>query len=223
MELIVSNSNVVSACKRVEQNKGAAGIDGMRVGELRPYLHVHWAELKQSLLSGTCRPSPVRRHEIPKPGGGVRLLGIPTALDRFIQQAVLQVLTPLFEPTFSEHSYGFRPGKSMASRIRELNSYLRGWMGYYRIARTPSVCQEMDQWIRRRLRMCLLKQWKRPKTVRRNLVALGIPDEWAQKISGSRKAYWRLANTPQVNKALGIAHWRNQGLLSLTDLYAQNS
>ncbi|MEA4882920.1 MAG: group II intron maturase-specific domain-containing protein [Clostridia bacterium] len=71
----------------------------------------------------------------------------------------------------------------MASRIRELNSYLRGWMGYYRIARTSSVYQEMDQWIRRRLRMCLLKQWKRPKTVRRNLVALGIPSEWASMIS----------------------------------------
>jgi len=414
MELIVSNSNVRSACKRVEQNDGAAGIDGMRAGGLRPYLHDHWAELKQSLLSGTYKPSPVRRHEIPKPGGGVRLLGIPTALDRFIQQAVLQVLTPLFEPRFSEHSYGFRPGKSarqaveaargyieegygfvvdmdlsklfdrvnhdivmakvarvvqdkrvlkliraslkagvmengvcvrseegtpqggplspllanimlndldwelerrghrlaryaddcniyaksrragervmasvrrfvesklklkvneeksavdrparrkflgfsfiggsnpririanktrerfderirkitnrsngrsMASRICELNAYVRGWMGYFRIARTPSVYQEMDQWMRR-MRMRLLKQWKKPKTVRRNLVALGIPEEWARKISGSRKGYWRLANTPQVNKALGLAYWRNQGLLSLMDLYAQNS
>lgn len=387
----------------------------MRAGELRPYLHIHWPALRQSLLSGTYKPSPVRRHEIKKTGGGVRLLGIPTALDRFIQQAILQVLTPLFEPTFSEHSYGFRPGKSahqaveaargyieegygfvvdmdlskffdrvnhdivmakvarvvqdkrvlklirvfleagvmengvcvrseegtpqggplspllgnimlndldwelekrghrfaryaddcniyvrsrragervmagvrrfvegklklkvneeksavdrpgrrkflgfsfiggsnpririasktrerfeerireitsrnngrsMASRIRELNAYVRGWMGYFRIARTPSVYQEMDQWIRRRMRMCLLKQWKKPKTVRRNLVALGIPEEWARKISGSRKGYWRLANTPQVNKALGLAYWRNQGLLSLMDLSAQNS
>ena len=130
MELIVSNSNVRSACKRVEQNDGAAGIDGMRAGGLRPYLHDHWAELKQSLLSGTYKPSPVRRHEIPKPGGGVRLLGIPTALDRFIQQAVLQVLTPLFEPRFSEHSYGFRPGKSARQAVEAARGYIEEGYGF---------------------------------------------------------------------------------------------
>lgn len=415
MEFIVSNSNVESAHKRVRQNKGAAGIDGMQVEELRPYLEVHWPELKQALLYGTYKPSPVRRHEIPKPGGGVRLLGIPTALDRFVQQAVLQALTPLFEPTFSAHSYGFRPGKSahqavkaargyieegygfvvdmdlskffdrvnhdmvmarvarvvkdkrvlkliraflkagvmvngvcviseegtpqggplspllanimlndldwelekrghrfaryaddcniyvksrragervmasvrqyvegklklkvneeksavdrpgkrkflgfsfiegdipriciapktkerfkervreltsrsngwsLAVRIARLNTYFRGWMGYYRITQTTSVYRDLDRWIRRRLRMCLLKQWKKPKTVRRNLVALGVPDWQARRLSSSRRAYWRLAKTPQMNRALDLAYWKAQGLLSLMELYAPTS
>ncbi len=415
MELIVSKSNVESAYRRVRQNKGAAGVDGMRVEELLPYLKAHWPELKQALLNGTYKPSPVRRHEIPKPGGGVRLLGIPTALDRFVQQAILQALTPLFEPTFSKHSYGFRPGKSahqavraargyieegygfvvdmdlskffdrvnhdmvmarvarvvkdkrvlkliraflkagamvdgvcvvseegtpqggplspllanimlndldwelekrghrfaryaddcniyvrsrragervmasvrrfvegklklkvneeksavdtpgkrkflgfsfivdenprirlapktkerfkervreitsrsngwsLAVRIARLNTYFRGWMGYYRIAQTSSVYRDLDRWIRRRLRMCLLKQWKKPKTVRRNLIALGVPDWQARRLSSSRRAYWRLAKTPQVNQALSLAYWRSQGLMSLMDLYAVTS
>ncbi|CAM3998527.1 Group II intron, maturase-specific domain [Alicyclobacillus pomorum] len=110
-------------------------------------------------------------------------------------------------------------GQSMGHRLERLNAYLRGWAGYYRHAETRSVFAELDEWIRRRLRMCLLKQWKKPKTKKRNLVALGIPNEWAALISASRKGYWRLANTPQVNKALGIAYWRNQGLVSLVERY----
>ncbi|ABZ85517.1 conserved hypothetical protein [Heliomicrobium modesticaldum Ice1] len=92
-------------------------------------------------------------------------------------------------------------------------------MGYFRLIDTPSVLKELDEWLRRRLRMCLLKQWKRPKTRRRNLVALGIPEEWACNISGSRKGYWRLSLTPQMNKALGLAYWREQGLVSLVETY----
>lgn len=110
---------------------------------------------------------------------------------------------------------------SMEQRIKKLNVYLMGWMGYYRPIDTPSVLQRLDEWIRRRMRMCLLKQWKKPATRRRNLVALGIPEEWARNISGSRKGYWRLANTPQVNKALGLAYWRNQGLISLVARYKE--
>ena len=111
MEEVVEAGNVLSALKRVEQNQGSPGIDGMRVEELRPYLRRHWREIRRALLAGTYQPQAVKRQQIPKRGGGVRDLGIPTVLDRFIQQAILQVLQPRFDPTFSEHSYGYRPGR----------------------------------------------------------------------------------------------------------------
>lgn len=407
MERVVSRGNLLSALHRVEKNKGAAGIDGMEIKSLRPYLLEHWTQIRNQLLNGTYRPQPVRRVEIPKPDGGVRLLGIPTVLDRLIQQALLQVLTPIFDPTFSPQSYGFRPGRkaqdavrqaqqyiregyrvvvdmdlekffdrvnhdilmakvakkvedkrvlllirrylqagvmingccvattegtpqggplspllanimlddldkelsnrghrfvryaddcniyvktkragervlksvtrfvegrlklrvnreksavdrpwkrkflgfsftshrepklrlaektvkrfkqrireltsrshghSMELRIQRLNQYLNGWSGYFRIADTRSVFQGLDEWLRRRLRMCLLKQWKKPQTKKRKLISLGIPADLARNISGSRKGYWRLANTPQMNRALGLAYWQSQGLTSL--------
>lgn len=411
MEKVVERNNLKKALERVESNKGAAGVDNMQVKELRPYLIVHWQCIKQELLEGTYKPAPVRRVEIPKPDGGVRMLGIPTVLDRFIQQAIQQVLTPAFEPVFSESSFGFRPGKSarqavrqaqyyirqgknivvdidlekffdrvnhdilmsklahkvsdkrilriirrylqsgvmlngccvateegtpqggpispllanimlndldqeltkrghsfvryaddcniyvtskragqrvyrsvgkflherlklkvnesksavdyssrrkflgfsftscwqaklriaprtkerfkerirqltssgkgmsMKERLEKLNAYILGWSGYFGIAETLSVFQELDEWIRRRLRMCFLKQWKRCKTKLRNIVALGIQADWAGCIAFSRKKCWRLANTPQINKALGLAYWREQGLVRLVDRY----
>lgn len=409
MEEVVKRSNLKKALERVERNKGAAGVDNMQVEELCPYLKAHWENIKQELLEGTYKPAPVRRVEIPKQDGGVRQLGIPTVLDRFIQQAIQQVLTPIFEPTFSKLSYGFRLGKSarqavrkaqgyirsgkrvvvdidlekffdrvnhdmlmaklsryiddkrirriirrylqsgvmlngccvateegtpqggpispllanimlndldaeltkrehsfvryaddcniyvsseragqrvyqsiskfiekrlklkvntaksavdypwkrkflgfsmtsckqtklrisprtkekfkekirkltrrsvsmsMQERLKWLNAYLLGWSGYFGIAETKSVFQELDEWLRRRLRMCLLKQWKRCKTKLSKLIGLGIPKEWAGCIAFSRKKYWRLANTPQINKALGINYWRTQGLVLLAD------
>lgn len=408
MENVVSERNMREAYKRVLRNKGAAGIDGVEVQNLKPYLWEHWPRVKQELLAGTYKPSPVRRVEIPKPDGGVRLLGIPTVLDRLIQQSLLQVMNFIFDPDFSEYSFGFRPRRSarqavtkakqyinegyryvvdmdlskffdrvnhdilmakaarvigdkralkvirayleagvmvngvvqetgegtpqggplspllanimldeldkelekrrhrfvryaddcniyvrskragerlmksirnfvegklklkvneeksavdrpwkrkflgfsftsqreaririapktkqrvkdkireltsrrksmsMEARIISLNMYLRGWMGYFKLAETPSVFRELDEWIRRRLRMCLLKQWKKPKTRRSELIKLGISPESAKKISGSRKGYWRLALTPQLNKALGLQYWKAQGLFSLT-------
>lgn len=411
MEKVVERDNLKKALKRVEQNKGAAGVDNMQVNELRPHLKVHWEIIKGELLDGTYKPASVRRVEIPKPDGGVRQLGIPTVLDRFIQQAIQQVLTPIFDPIFSHSSYGFRPGKSarqavrqaqryirqdkrivvdidlekffdkvnhdilmskvakyvgdvrmlriirrylqvgvmlngccvateegtpqggpmspllanimlndldqelakrghsfvryaddcniyvsskragqrvyqsismyiervlklnvnaaksavdcpsrrkflgfsvtsceeaklriapktrmrfkekirkltrrstsisIEERLKRLNEYIIGWMGYFGIAQTRSIFQELDEWIRRRLRMCLLKQWKRCKTKLRNLAGLGIDKEWACRIALSRKMHWRLANTPQVNKALGLKYWKELGLVSLVDRY----
>jgi group II intron reverse transcriptase/maturase len=409
MEKVVEAENIKKALKRVESNDGSAGVDNMQVEELRPYLMKHWNRIKQELLEGTYQPSPVRRSEISKPDGGVRELGIPTVLDRFIQQVIQQVLMPIFEPTFSEFSYGFRPGKSarqavrkaqeyiksgetivvdidlekffdrvhhdllmtkvakqvadtrihkiirkylqagvmlngccvateegtpqggpispllanimlndldheltqrghsfvryaddcniyvsskragqrvytsitkfiherlklkvneqksavdypnrrkllgfsftsceevklriapktkskfkekirkltrrswgisMKERLEKLNAYLMGWSGYFGIAQTKRVFQELDEWIRRRMRMCLLKQWKRCETKLSKLVSLGIPEEWAGCIAFSRKQHWRLANTPQVNKALGLKYWREQKLVSLVE------
>ncbi|WP_246773922.1 group II intron reverse transcriptase/maturase [Bradyrhizobium diazoefficiens] len=112
MEEIVSRANMMTAYRRVMANKGAAGIDRMTVEQLQPYLKEHWPRIKEELLEGRYRPQPVRGVEIPKPGGGVRQLGIPTVVDRLIQQAMHQVLMPLFDPGFSKASYGFRPGRS---------------------------------------------------------------------------------------------------------------
>ncbi len=112
MERVCERANLQAALKRVRKNKGSAGTDGMTVDELPDHLRKHWPALREQLLTGTYQPSPVRRHTIPKSGGGERELGIPTVADRFIQQAILQVLGPRFDPTFSQHSYGFRPRRS---------------------------------------------------------------------------------------------------------------
>jgi len=113
MEEVVSRENLLQAYRRVVRNQGAPGVDGIHVGQLMGFCRQHWSAIREQLLSGTYGPQPVRKVEIPKPGGrGVRTLGIPTVLDRLIQQAVAQVLTPIFDPTFSQHSYGFRPGRS---------------------------------------------------------------------------------------------------------------
>jgi len=410
LEQIVSAANMRAALKRVEQNKGAAGVDEMTVKQLRPFLLRHWPSLKEALLSGTYRPLPVRRVEIPKPTGGTRSLGIPSVLDRLIQQAMLQILTPLFDPYFSPASYGFRPGKrghdavrqareyvregyawvvdidlekffdrvhhdrlmarvarkvsdkrvlrlirrflesgvlidglvsateegtpqggplspllsnillddldkelanrghkfvryaddcniyvrsrragervkasvtaflecrlrlkvneeksavarpwvrkflgftlyvkdkrirlapasvvrvkekirsltqrsagvSMSERIRQLNHYLGGWMGYFALSEIPSLFSELDEWLRRRMRMCQWKQWKRTHTRVRELRALGLKELDVWEAAGSRKSYWRTAGSPPLHKALSNAYWQAQGLKALADRY----
>lgn len=124
MDLILSRENLIEALKRVEKNKGSHGIDGMSVKSLRRHLYENWDTLCDSLRKGTYQPDPVRRVEIPKPNGGVRLLGIPTVTDRFIQQAIAQILTPLFDPTFSEHSYGFRPNRRGHDAVWKARGYI---------------------------------------------------------------------------------------------------
>src|SRR6266550_4354603 len=124
MEVILERENLKRAWKRVRSNKGAAGVDGMEVEELKPYLKQHWTKLRADLLSGSYQPQPVRRVEIPKAGGGMRKLGIPTAVDRFIQQAMLQVLQGDWDQTFSAHSYGFRPGHRAHQAIAQAQEYI---------------------------------------------------------------------------------------------------
>ena len=124
-ERVFEKENLLRALKRVEANGGAPGVDGMTVEALRPYLKAHWLEVRAALDSGSYRPNPVRRVEIGKPDGGVRLLGIPTVIDRLIQQAIGQVLTPLFEPLFSSHSYGFRPGRRAQDAVEAAQGYIR--------------------------------------------------------------------------------------------------
>ena len=411
MEKVVENENVKHALRRVEVNDGAPGIDGMEARKLRTYLNGNWQAIRAQLLSGTYKPSPVRRVEIPKPDGGARLLGIPTALDRFIQQAILLVLTPIYDPTFSDHSYGFRPkrgprqatrrakqyindgnrfvvdidlekffdrvnhdklmglirqkisdkrlnklivrylkagvllngccvaseegapqggplspllanimlneldkeltkrghcfvryaddcniyvkskragdrvmksvtqylekelklrvnvdksavarpferkflgfsftseevvrvriaprsierfkerirqltsrswGVSLGYRIKKLNEYLNGWMGYFGFIQTPSIFKELEGWFHRKMRTCLLKQWKNQRTITRNLIALGLSYEWAASIGGSGKGWWRLASTHQMHTACGKKFWKLRGLVSLIERY----
>lgn len=411
MERILSRDNLLSALKRVERNKGSHGVDDMPVQFLRPHIMKHWNSLKKELLEGTYEPQPVRRIEIPKPDGGVRLLGIPTVTDRFIQQAIAQVLTSLYDPTFSDHCYGFRPNRSahdavrkakgflqdgyrwvvdmdlekffdkvnhdrlmgtlakriqdkrllalirkyltsgimiqgvvtasregtpqggplspllsnivldeldrelekrghrfvryaddcniyvkteragqrvmksvtsfiekelklkvnlqksavdrpwkrkflgfsfttgkepkirvanesrkrmkqkirditsrkkpysMEFRIQKLNQYLMGWCGYFALADTPSVFRDFDSWIRRRLRMCMWKDWKKPKTKTRKLIGLGADPQKAYEWGNSRKAYWRIAKSPILHRTLGNSYWSSQGLKSLLARY----
>lgn len=412
LERILSRENLLLALKRVERNKGSHGVDGMSVQNLRVHILKHWTSIREQLEAGTYYPQPVRRVEIPKPNGGVRKLGIPTVLDRFIQQAIAQVLTGMYDSTFSEHSYGFRPNRrghdavriarsyikegyrwvidmdlekffdkvhhdrlmrtlsqrvkdprvlklirrylqagimenglvrpntegapqggplspllsnivldeldkelerrglrfvryaddcniyvrsrraglrvmksitkfiegklklkvneqksavdrpwrrkflgfsftshkenpkiriskesikrfkqrireltsrkksiDMEKRIGKLNQYLVGWLGYYQLAETPSIFKTLDSWVRRRLRMIRWKEWKKVKTKYKNLMKFGITRGKAWEWANTRKAYWRIAKSPILHKALGDQYWRDQGLKSLYNRY----
>jgi RNA-directed DNA polymerase len=411
MNQILSRDNLIQAIKRVERNKGSHGVDDMPVQNLRSHIMKHWDSLRQQLEGGTYKPSPVRRVEIPKPDGGVRLLGIPTVIDRFIQQAIAQVLSRVFDPHFSQHSYGFRPNKqghqavrqarqymrdgyrwvvdmdlekffdkvnhdklmgilarkvkdkillkliyrylqsgvmingisvrnemgtpqggplspllanillneldhelekrghrfvryaddfhiyvkskkagnrvltsitnfiekklklkvnreksavdrpwrrkflgfsftwhkepkirihkkslkklkeriremtsrskgwSMEKRIQKLNQYLMGWCGYYALADTKSIFQKLDSWIKRRLRMCLWKDWKLPRTRKRNLIKLGVAKQKAHEWGNSRKGYWRITKSPILHRTLDNSYWNRLGLLSVNNRY----
>jgi len=413
LEQMLERSNMQQALKRVEENDGAPGVDGMETKDLRPYIRENWERIRTELLAETYRPLPVRRVEIPKPDGGKRMLGIPASLDRLLQQALSQILTPIFDPDFSDSSYGFRKGRSahdavrasqtyiregykwvvdmdlaqffdrvnhdilmarvarkvqdkrilrlirrylesgamlngvkvrteegtpqggplspllanillddldkelekrghrfaryaddcniyvqskragervmhtvrdfvenrlklkvneaksavdrpwkrkflgfsflpgrdarirlapktvkrvrdrireltsrsrsmsMAERIKRLNDFLVGWIGYFGAAQTKSIFEELDEWLRRRLRQILWKQWKRTETRYRELRRLGLKQQAAREIAGSRKGYWRTAATPQLHKALGLAYWRGQGLVELKECYGR--
>ena len=408
---ILSRENMLLALKRVEKNKGSHGVDKMPVQNLRQHLVENWSSIREAILEGTYEPMPVRRVEIPKPDGGFRLLGIPTVTDRLIQQAIAQVVSKIYDPMFSEHSYGFRPNRSahdavrkakgyiqegyrwvvdmdlekffdkvnhdrlmstlakridekpllklirrylqagvmingvvtsmekgtpqgdplspllsnivldeldkelesrehrfvryaddcniyvkskragertlasiqrliegklrlkvnekksavgrpwkrkflgftfastkepkiriakasiqrmkekvrkitsrkmpypMEYRIQKLNQYLTGWCGYFALADTKAIFGLLDKWIRRRLRMCLWKNWKNPKAKIRYLMNLGVPKGKAYEWGNSRKGYWRISKSPILHKALGNTYWYSQGLKSLQGRY----
>jgi RNA-directed DNA polymerase len=124
MEEVCGRENLVRAWQRVRGNKGAPGVDGMTIDDAKSYLREHWPNIRSQLLAGTYRPQPVRRVEIPKPDGGIRKLGVPCVVDRLIQQALLQVLQRHWDPTFSEHSYGFRPGRSAHQAVTQAQRYV---------------------------------------------------------------------------------------------------
>ena len=130
MEEVCERENLKQALRQVKANKGSAGVDGMTVGGITDYLKQHWPAIREQLLNGTYEPKPVRRVEIPKPDGGVRKLGIPTVLDRFIQQAVMQVLQRRWDRSFSDHSYGFRPGRSAHQAVAQAQQYIAAGYGW---------------------------------------------------------------------------------------------
>lgn len=406
LEAMLERENLVRAWKRVKANKGAAGIDGRTIAETWEWLKADgWTITREQLRSGSYQPQPVRATEIPKRSGGVRELGIPTVLDRLIQQAMLQVLTPLFDPHFSKSSYGFRPKQSahdaigqakkyvderrswvvdidlenffdrvnhdklmvrvarrvqdsrmlrlirsyleagvmregvkigredgtpqggplspllanimlddldrflekrghrfcryaddcnvyvqskraaervmeamdrfitselrlrvnatksavdrpwkrkflgysfhggskvriasesierlkrrvreltmrrrsvdLATRLNMLSRYLRGWMTYFRLNETPSVLRDLDRWIRRRVRLCIWKSWKRTATRMRKLRSFGLTDEMARMVAGTQRGLWFVAGMPLLAKALSESWLTEQGLISL--------
>src|SRR5262244_3062385 len=124
MEEVCERENLVRAWQRVRENKGAPGVDGMTIDDAKSFLREHWPDIRSQLLAGTYQPQPVKRVEIPKPDGGVRKLGVPSVVDRLIQQAVLQVLQKRWDPTFSEHSYGFRPGRCAHQAVAQAQRYI---------------------------------------------------------------------------------------------------
>lgn len=406
-ERVFSSENLLVALKRVERNKGAAGVDGLETHQLRDWLAEHWAATRVALDAGTYAPLPVRQVMIPKPDGGERMLGVPSVLDRLIQQALAQVLSPVFDPGFVPVSFGFRPGKSahdavkvaqlvisqgyrwvvevdldaffdrvnhdvlmsrvarkvkdqkvlklvrryleagimadgvhrstregtpqgsplspllsnimlddfdqefwsrghrfvryaddirvflkskraamrvlgqatkvlegrlslrvnqdksvinpanvatllgfgfyfakggvvkvriapkaftrmkdriraltsrkwsvsMDYRIEQLNRYVRGWMGYFRLSQTPKRLSELDKWFRRRMRQIRWKEWKNPRTRVANLRKLGIRPDLAYQWGMSSRAYWRIAKSPVLQRALPNDHWTDLNLI----------
>lgn len=413
LERILETDNMNLAYKRVKANKGSHGVDGMTVDELLQFLKQNGDQIKQSILEGTYRPKPVKRVEIPKDGGGIRLLGIPTVLDRVIQQAIAQVLSPIYEKEFSENSFGFRPGrsahqavkkckeyieagytwvvdidlaryfdtvnhdklmrllsekikdgrvlslirkylqsgvmingvvmeteegcpqggnlspllsnvmlneldkeltkrglkfcryaddcniyvrsrkaanrvmesitrfiegelklkvnreksavdrpwklkflgfsfyhkkggigirvhpkpvkkfkqklkeitgrsngKSMAQRMLKLNQSITGWVNYFGIADMKGIAQSLDEWLRRRIRMCFWKQWKKIKTRHDNLVRLGIDNSKAWEYANTRKGYWRISNSPILARTLTNEHLKKLGFQSISERYS---
>lgn len=323
----LARENMARAWKRVKANKGSAGVDGRTVLETGEYLKAAWPDIRARLLDGSYRPEPVRRVGIPKPGGGTRELGIPTVVDRLIQQALLQVLTPRIDPTFSAHSQRFegtpqggplspllanvlldevdrelerrghrfvryaddcnvyvrspRAGErvlqalrdcyaklalrvnesktavaqvwgrkflgycfwahqgeakravatqaldKMRERIRQLTrrtrgrsleqiaedlrGYVPGWKAYFRLAQTPKVMRELDEWLRHRLRAVQLKQWRRGRTIFRELRRLGASVDLAARIAGNARRWWRNSRMG-LNMLLPIAYFDRLGV-----------
>ena len=176
LEQILSRDNVRQAWKRVKANKGAPGIDKMSIDDFPEFARTHWESIRDSLFSDRYQPLPVKRVEIPKSTGGTRPLGIPAVVDRVIQQAIYQVMMPVFDP-------------------------------------------EIDQWLRRRLRMCYWKRWRYTRTKVRNLRRLGTSLKIAIDVGLSRKGPWRLARTLATQTGMTNRWLKDQGLLSVKELW----
>ena len=247
LEKVLARDNMLEAMYKVIRNKGSHGVDNMKTDELLEHVINTWNTVKSKLLEGKYNPSPVRRVEIPKPDGEIRLLGIPTVQDRMIQQAIAQILNEIYEPIFSKSSYGFRPGRGAKIRIHEksirrfkdkireitnknkgismdyrlikLNDMIIGWVNYFKIANASRKLMELDKWIRRRLRACMWKQWKKVRTRYRNLIKFGIPKPKAYQYANTRKGYWRISNSPILNKIFNNKYFEILGLISMTKVY----
>lgn len=202
MSAILERGNMMRAYERVHRNKGAPGVDGMTVEELKPYLKAHWPEIREQLRAGRYQPLPVRKVEIPKPGGGRRMLGIPSVRDRLIQQALHQILSPLFEETFSTHSYGFRAGRSAALAVQQARSYVekgRFWV----------VDADLEKFFDRvnREKCAVDRPWKRSflgYTVchRKYKVSLKVAPKSVLRLKGNLKALFRSGRGRSIRQTI---------------------
>ena len=264
MEQIIDLPNLRAAYNQVVRNKGKGGVDGMEVKELFSWCQSHIEDLRPSLMDGTYVSNPVRRVEIPKDNGKKRLLGIPTVIDRMVQQAISQVLSRIYEPQFSRTSYGFRPKRGAHDALREarknvtdgykyavgidlerffdtvnqsklievlsrtikdgrvvslIHKYLRGWITYFQLADMQHRVKAIDEWLRRRYRMCIWKAWKKCRTKVKNLIKCGISEWQAYEWGNSSKKYWRVAKSPILHRAIGNEALRRQGWPCLMDYH----
>src|SRR5712692_1897848 len=184
MEEVVARANLQAALRQVRSNRGSAGVDGMTVDELPAYLRRHWPQIREQLLTGQYQPPPIKGVEIPKPEGGVRKLGIPPVLDRFLQQALLPVLQPRGDPTFSEHSYGFRPGRSALQAVVQAQQYLRAgyrwvvdidWEKFFDRVNHDKLMGEVEKRLRDQRVIALIRRYLKAGVLAEGLV--GASDE----------------------------------------------
>ncbi len=220
----LATANMVAAWKRVQSNRGSAGVDGRSIVETAEYLKTHWPRIREALLDGRYRPLPVRRVQIPKPGDGVRELGIPTVTDRLIQQALLQVLQPRIDLTFSEHSYGFRPGRRAHEAVLDAQRYVQD--GYRVVVDVDLESYELWRSAGDRIKCAVARKARetfkqRIRQITRRSGGRNLPEiaERLRAYMPGWKAYFQLAQTPKVFReldewirhrlrAVQLKHWR---------------
>jgi RNA-directed DNA polymerase len=216
LEAALTRENLRVAWKRVKANKGAAGVDGLDIEQTALMLQTKWPQIRQALLAGRYRPEPVRRVMIPKPDGSQRELGIPTVVDRLIQQALLQVLQPLIDPTFSEHSHGFRPGRRAHDAVKAARAYVQSGK---RVVVDVDLAKFFDRVnhdiLMSRLRAIQLWHWRRSARIHAELKALGAAPAVAKRVAGNAGSWWR--NSDRLLKTvLTIAYFDRMGLPRLS-------
>ncbi|WP_347299930.1 group II intron maturase-specific domain-containing protein [Dolosigranulum savutiense] len=187
----------------------------MTVQEVEHHIGEYYPYIRKKLLNGTYQLQPVRRVEIPKGNGKTRKLGIPVARDRVIQMAIKQIIEPIIDKHFSNSSHGFRPG-IFVEIVKEINQVTQGWINYFGLGFVKSFVRRTEEWFRRRLRQLILKRWKKCSTKIKMLQKYGLTEDEAKRIAFSRKAYWHLSQTYEVNKAITTKRLHKWGLKSLT-------
>jgi hypothetical protein len=224
----LARENMQRARKRVKANRGAAGVDGLDIIQTKEQLKHAWPDIRRRLMGGTYKPQAVRRVGIQKPDGSERELGIPTVTDRLIQQVLLQVLQPLIDPTFSEHSYGFRPGRRARDAVDLSKFFDRvdhdilidrlgkrvSDTGVIRLVR-PNVRRTLDTWMRHQIGTIQLKHWKRGTMIYRELLALGAPVVEAHRIAANSRR-WQRNSRYLLNSIFTIAYFDRLGMPRLS-------
>ena len=234
LEQILQSDNLNKAYKKVKSNKGAGGVDGMSVDELLTFLKDNQKKLIQKLKDGKYKPNPVRRVEIPKKTKGkIRKLGIPTVVDRVFQQAITQVLSPIYEEQKCRMRIHSKSIAKMKAKLKELTSrsngwgneyralklkqFIRGWVNYFAMADMKQLLRSTDEWLRRKIRAIYWKQWKKIKTRYRMIKKFGMPEWKVHELANCRKGIWRSAimlNSVLTNKVIV-----SLGYMSMADYY----